>query len=117
MHAFTWLSRTSLLTVYFPPCPLLADITAGRGMYHNAASKTYWATNCDSSSYGVKNTTYGLSAHPCNDCPSGMYTEASLALTAPYTARDTPGDLLGFANPLACVTNKAFGFDGRIASR
>jgi hypothetical protein len=88
-------------------------------MYYNAASKTYWAANCNSNNYGVKATTYGLAANPCHDCPAGMHTSATLDLTKNYrnpTGIDTNG-LVGFTDPLACVTNTAYGFDGRIASR
>jgi hypothetical protein len=79
-------------------------------MYFSPATTKYTAVNCESNNYGVANTTYGLAAYPCRDCPGGMQTMAS-APSSTYKSDN------GFTSPLACVTKAGFGYNGRVASQ
>lgn len=83
-------------------------------MYYSPASKQYSAVNCSSNSYGVANTTYGLGAYPCRDCPAGMQTSVSLPSSAAFYFSE--GDVAGFTNPMACVTKPGYGYNGRVAT-
>lgn len=98
--------------MFVPP----ADIKAGQGMYFSPATNTYTAVNCDSDSYGVTETTYGLAAHPCRSCPAGMQTSTSLPNSAACYASHGNGTQ-GFTSPLACVTNAGYGYNGRAATK
>ncbi len=93
-------------------CPLLAcaDIKPGQGMYFSPATNKYTAVNCASDNYGVSNTTYGLAAYPCRDCPAGMQTMA----TAPSSNYKSDN---GYTSPAACVTKAGFGYNGRVATQ
>jgi hypothetical protein len=62
-------SKALLLT---PPLACLslcvtvpADILPGQGLYPDQLNQTWTAVNCNSSSYGVPNTTYGRAFRPC----------------------------------------------------
>jgi len=90
---------------------LHADILAGQGMYFSVATNAYRAVNCSSDNFGVANTTYGLAAYPCRDCPAGMQTSTSLPTSAAYYVSH------GFTNPMACVTKPGYGYDGRVANK
>jgi hypothetical protein len=43
-------------------------IQAGQGLYYETLTQTWRAKNCDKNSYGVQNTTFGLTPAPCRDC-------------------------------------------------
>lgn len=45
-----------------------ADIQAGQGLYYSTLSKTYRAKDCNANTFGVANTTYGLTPAPCREC-------------------------------------------------
>lgn len=81
-------------------------IVAGQGLYYNAAAQSFRAVNCSSNNYGVANTTYGLSASPCRDCPANLVTSGDLSTTYKNGA-------IGFYSPLACVTQPGYGYNGR----
>lgn len=99
-----------------PPCPnhtlpsVPAVIKAGQGMLFTASTNSYRAVNCDSGrNYGASNTTYGLAASPCRDCPANMITPTSGDF---YVKVDGEG---GSTSPLACKTEAGFGYNGRAA--
>ncbi len=80
-------------------------------MYFSAATGNFMAVNCSNNNYGVSNITYGLAAYPCRDCAQGMQTRADLPTSAAFLAPN------GFTSPMACVTQKGFGYNGRVASK
>ena len=82
-------------------------------MYYSPASNAYRAVNCSSDSFGVSNTTYGLAAYPCRDCPTGMQTSAVLPSSSAYRDPTTGG----YTHPKACVTKAGHGYNGRIATK
>lgn len=43
-------------------------IQAGQGLYYETLTQTWRAKDCDKNSYGVQNTTFGLTPAPCRDC-------------------------------------------------
>lgn len=111
----TCIAHCHCLSARHTPCHLLpTDIKSGQGMYYSPASKQYSAVNCSSNSYGVANTTYGLGAYPCRDCPAGMQTSTSLPSSAAFYFSE--GDVAGFTNPMACVTKPGYGYNGRVAT-
>jgi hypothetical protein len=61
-------AKLSAVVVHVPLLLLLADIMPGQGLYYTALTKSYRAKNCLVNSYGVSNTTYGLTPSPCRDC-------------------------------------------------
>lgn len=116
-YAFVVLSTRPVLRC-LPMCACAdADIKAGQGMVLSAVNSTsrFRALNCDNDSYGVSNTTYGLSSSPCRHCPSGMVTNISLPNSNAYWVVD--GSAQGFTSPMACVTQAGYGYNGRVASR
>ena len=80
-------------------------------MYYSSATGKYVAVNCSTNNYGVANTSYGLAAYPCRDCPSGMQTSTSLPNSAAFKSDN------GFTSPMACVTKAGFGYNGRMATQ
>lgn len=108
-----------LITLSLPPSalPMLlfthTDIKAGQGMFYSPVTDSYWAVNCDSNNYGVFNKTSGLSAFPCKPCPAGMQARTDLTASLKYWATDGSGRQ-GFTHPLACVTQKGHGYNGRV---
>jgi len=105
------------------PSPIYVRATAaacyikpGQGMYFSAASSSYRAVNCETNQYGVANTTYGLAAFPCRDCPAGMQTSTSLTSSNAYYVSDGAGKQ-GFTSPMACVTKAGYGYNGRVATK
>lgn len=84
-------------------------------MYFSAASNAYRGVNCDTNNYGVANTTYGLAAFPCRDCPSGMQTSTDLTNSNRYYVSDAGKQ--GFTSPMACVTQAGYGYNGRLATK
>jgi len=87
-------------------CSSPTDIQPGQGLYYEAITKSWRATNCDGNSYGVTNKTYGLTPAPCKACPSNMVASANATAyprSAAYYTRneDNTG---GFTSVMACVT-------------
>ena len=105
------LAHTDSLCVALSLPALSADIKAGQGMYFSPATSKYTAVNCETNNYGVANTTYGLAAYPCRDCPAGMQTSASLSASAAFKSAN------GFTSPMACVTKAGYGYNGRVATK
>jgi hypothetical protein len=80
------------------------------GMYFSPATSKYTGVKCEKDNYGVTDTTYGLAAYPCRDCPAGMVTTTS-APSSPYKKDN------GYNSPLACVTKVGYGYNGRVAAQ
>jgi hypothetical protein len=87
-------------------------------------SGRYKAVWCDANTYGVAGDKFGLEAAPCTACPNNMVTIKPTG-TPSFPAPNVPpfyvdadgsaGGDGGFTDPKACVTQKGFGYDGRIS--
>lgn len=88
-------------------CPHHAatDILQGQGLYYEILTKTWRAKNCEANSYGVTNTTYGLTPSPCRTCPTGLVASNTpeFNTSVQYYVKDATG-AGGFADERACVT-------------
>lgn len=98
----------------FPP----TDIKPGQGMLKLPSGK-FKAVWCDANNYGAASKKVGQEAAPCTACPNNMVANKPTELTsAIYNDDDnnlaTAGDG-GFTSPLACVTKKGYGYNGRIS--
>jgi hypothetical protein len=80
-----------------------ADIQPGQALLFETLTKTWRAKNCTLNSYGVTNTTYGLTPQPCKDCPTGTVANRSLSTSAPYYVVNADGSG-GFMDEMSCVT-------------
>lgn len=83
---------------------LTTDIQAGQGLYFETISQTWRAKDCTTDSYGVSNTTYGLTASPCKPCPTGTIAANTAAFnnSAQHFMRNADGSG-GFNSESACV--------------
>lgn len=86
----------------------------GQGSYYSAPTGLYSAANCDDgASYGLPSLMYGLQPSPCRPCPAGMVTSRLLPNSARFWASDGGSPpRQGFTDPLACVTQAGWGYDG-----
>lgn len=101
--------------------PHLADIQTGQGLYFQSLTKSWRAQNCDSAqrpnTYGVSNTTFGLTPAACTPCPQFMVTSRSSNYSA--SAKhfvSNPDGTGGFASVEACVTQPGVCVSGRALS-
>lgn len=79
------------------------DIQPGQALLFETLTKTWRAKNCTLNSYGVTNTTYGLTPAPCRDCPTGTVATRSLSTSAPYYVVNADGSG-AFMDEMSCVT-------------
>lgn len=86
-------------------------IQRGQAVYQSAAG--FRVVTCSSDNYGVTGTTYGVSAMPCRDCPTGMSTVGGNALSDLYL----DGTTNGYYDGRACVTDAGYGYNGRVATK
>ncbi|KAF8066436.1 hypothetical protein HT031_002760 [Scenedesmus sp. PABB004] len=88
-------------------------IEAGQGIVQTAnsaagGSPSYRAVNCNSNSFGVPNTAYGLDSKPCTSCPTGTSTGAGISPASTIAPA-------GYTSPEACVVPAGTGMSGGIA--
>lgn len=83
----------------------LADIQPGQGLYFETLTKTWRAKNCEENSYGVTNTTYGLTPSLGRTCPDGLVAnnKPEFSTSQQYFVQNADGSG-GFAHEKACVT-------------
>lgn len=88
-------------------CLDAADVLPGQGLYFATLTGTWRAQNCNNDTYGVANTTFGLTPAPCRACPQGLVARTSSS--APYGSSMrwyaiSANGAGGFTDVQACVT-------------
>lgn len=101
--------------------PDACALQKGYGLYitGTGSSPTYRVQACNSNNYGVAEETFGLAAAPCRSCPTNMVTTTS-APSVDYRvggAAQSGTAGLPFFDPLACVTQPGFGYEGGASVR
>lgn len=82
-----------------------ADIQPGQGLYYSTLTSSWRVINCNSSSYGVANRTYGLTPAPCKECPQGMVASRNASYLNSARHYVSNGDGTGgYVSVEACVT-------------
>lgn len=92
-----------MLCHLFLPFVIPTDIQIGQGLYYETITQTWRAKDCRTNNYGVDNSTFGLQAAPCKDCPSGTVAATSLTMSAQHYTENADGTG-GFDDEMACVT-------------
>lgn len=92
-----------VLTVHLLLLATPADMRPGQGLYP-PINGTQTVRNCDNSSYGPANRTYGLTPAPCVECEHGLVARLDMgfAQSNRYFVRHADG-AGGFVSAQACV--------------